>query len=310
MTPETAAHHDAGAVASRSAAAQPGESPGVEPWPPQVLYARKCKLPSEVKASTGYTIHGLVVVLALLVGAALWAFSLRYVSIPGGRAGIPIALAALLLLWILFTTVRSWRARRSVGPMEKKLDFDLVRFAVVGTPAQVRPLVAAGELRDEPFEPVVIFTPRIFPLPGAGTAVLVVTTIAFNALLVLLKKTTTLPVMGFGWLTIMAGIAVGVAVQILIWPTYTRVAPGRLDVMRFRLGSGRPEVTTINLRRACVLAHLSQSSLFVKPPAPGARWQLLSLRGVWNGAELTHAVLRGAASTAPTPPLPSDQLVG
>jgi len=307
LTPETASHHDAD---TGSAAAQPGERSAAEPWSPQVLYARKCKLPPEVKASSGYTIHGLAVVLALLVGAALWAFSLRYVNIPFSRTGVPIALAALLLLWILFATFRSWWARRSVGQLVKKIEFDQARFAVVGTHAQVRPLVLAGELRDEPFEPVVLFTPRILPLPGAGTAVLVVTTIAVNALLMLLKKTTTLPIMGFGWLTIMAGVAVGVAVQILIWPTYTRVAPGRLDVMRFRLGSRRPEVTTINLRHARVLAHLSQSSLFIKPPAPGARWQMLSLRGVWNSAELAHAVLRGAASTAPTPPLPSDQLVG
>lgn len=271
---------------------------------------RDADMPEGIKPPGGYNLRAMATMLAILMLVFVWLLGIRYLPLPRlGSFAVYAVIGALVAAFIWGRVLRS-RARKAVGELPKKLPESAGRLRAVGKPAKLAQLTRMGDLRDETFEPLVIFAPRVTKMPKVGTALMVVTAIAVAALIEVLRETTTLPLVRPGWLTIMAGIAVGAAVQMLVWPTYTRVTPGRLDIMRYTLGLRKPQLTTINLRNAQVLAHLEKATLLIKPEEPGSTWTLLNLRGVWNPVELAYAVLRGAASTAPTPPLPDDQLLG
>lgn len=297
------------------------------------MLGRDADLPSGIQKPKGYSLRGLAVIVVMLVGLVAWVlvvqaltrwFGVSYLSMQPVWALAPVGLLIILAARVGFVTVSSYRARGVVGDIPKKLDPGSGRLQAVGKNKMLAPLAKLGPLPDEAFEPIVLFAPRIWPMPTAGTVVLVVTAILVAGLIELLRRTTSLPLVRPNMFTVMVGIAAGFGVQMLVWPTYVRITPGRLDIMRFVLGGRKPTVTTINLRNARVLAHFKHSALLIKPdgvggvtPAPaveagkaGSEWAVLNLGGVWRPTEVVHAVCRGAVSTAPAVPLPDDRLVG
>lgn len=321
----------------------PLATPGFPPalGPSAVLIGLDADLPEGLKSPGGYALRTLAIFLCIVMGIAVWMLGVRYLPLPNLWSYTSLAIPVALVAWLLYRWVRSRHLRRLVGDLPKKLVLGSGResgregrLLVVGKPALLAPFVRLGPVRDEAFEPIVFFAPRIVKLPRTGTAVMVLTAISVAVLIEVLRRSTTLPFMRPGWLTIMAGVAVGAGVQMLIWPTYLRVAPGRIDVMRFTFGRIRPEVTAVDLRNAQVLVHFKHSTICIRPsatpdapaktptpdkpvpppvatvPLPESPWIALNLRGVWNPPDVAHAIIRAAASTAPTPPLPDDQLLG
>lgn len=104
------------------------------------------------------------------------------------------------------------------------------------------------------------------------------------------------------------------AILFLAHPTYLRVAPGRIEVLHYTAFTRRARRCEVHdLRTARVLVELNTRQVIIESPCT-----IASLDGVtcfWFGwmprsDEFAHAVLEAAISTAPTPPLPEDELVG
>lgn len=115
------------------------------------------------------------------------------------------------------------------------------------------------------------------------------------------------PFMGF------TGVTGGVVFLGALCPTYIRVAPGSLDILRFGwIGRGIPRFEHFDLRTCQVLVDSRTGMIRLWDESRPTR------RGVFiNGSmtiagrlELSKAVLAAARSRIPTPALPDDALVG
>lgn len=140
---------------------------------------------------------------------------------------------------------------------------------------------------------------------------------------------TTLHIWGYGGLIL--GAAFGAAE--FCFPAYLRLAPGRLDLFRYRfLGRGAPEVTSHDLRKAGLCINFGPALIAVEPPrAPGTPPPSLVLSKKWphfqehppghaptyycvalcrQRTEFCQRLVQAARADGPTPPLPEDRLVG
>ncbi|MBX3364734.1 MAG: hypothetical protein KF866_08220 [Phycisphaeraceae bacterium] len=110
------------------------------------------------------------------------------------------------------------------------------------------------------------------------------------------------------------------------WPTYLRVAPGRLDRLQFGfLGRGRGQVETFDLRRMRVWVFIPARLVVLLPedheefPQRAGGFQMLNPRAVggaaisvWSpghSAGFLRLVVAGALADVDSPPLPEDGLV-
>ncbi len=89
---------------------------------------------------------------------------------------------------------------------------------------------------------------------------------------------------------------------------YFRFAPGIVQWVHFRLGRKLPIVESLDLRRIHVVLDLSTRwPTMTLLDAPGGRRETFRLP---RNADALEAFFRAALSTAPSPPLPEEQLVG
>ena len=96
------------------------------------------------------------------------------------------------------------------------------------------------------------------------------------------------------------------------WPTYLRISPGRLDVVRYQfLGAGKPRVRTIDLRTARVLVQLRSQSVVVQP-SDAAEQPLVVQINQWGASnvELARALFEAARWEGDMLQLPDDALLG
>ncbi len=135
-----------------------------------------------------------------------------------------------------------------------------------------------------------------------------------------------------------AGFAMlsGVVCAELIFPTYIRLAPGRLDIFRYGfLGSGQPEVTTYDLRRIGLCVDFGSFTIALEPPRPpgeplpefvvrknsgvhakikvhpeGHTPDYFCLALTPNRIEHCQRLIQAARTNEPTPDLPDNQLLG
>ena len=92
-------------------------------------------------------------------------------------------------------------------------------------------------------------------------------------------------------------------------PTYYRVAPGRLDILRYRFLSTKPcELEKIPLRHAEVTARFDKSRVVIRQPDETETQ--LDLEGILDHDRFVRALLCAATCDRPTPPLPDDALYG
>lgn len=131
------------------------------------------------------------------------------------------------------------------------------------------------------------------------------------------------------------GIVVGGAAFLSehAFPAYIRLAPGRLDIFRYRfLGRGEPIVTTHDLREVPLCVDFGSATIALEPPrASGVLAPDLVLSKTWphfqehiesampeyfsvalstQREEFCRRLVQAARTTEPTPPLPSDRLLG
>jgi hypothetical protein len=223
-------------------------------------------------------------------------------------------------VFVLLTLAGAWgswvalRRRTAGGPawagdIARARD-ESYRLALLAyTPEEVGRM---GEIRNDPFEPVIV--PVLFPLRGPGWAVVTAWLLAAALVWFGLERFQSgmgvVSAMSIGGLGLWASAGLAALPLAFLWPTYLRVSPGRLDVMRYGLlGMGGPRVTTFDLRTARVVIHLDSRRIQVSPvdgtPAV-INLGMVSPRRY----ELARAVLEAARWRGEVTPLPGDALVG
>lgn len=171
------------------------------------------------------------------------------------------------------------------------------RLRVVGRREMIQ---GFASIPDEPFEPEVFFASFILAQPARAWVAGGLVAIAAAAVVLVWKG-------DLDSFAVMFCVLLGWLVKAFGWPVYVRVAPGRLDVMRSSAFHPRPRVVrTLDLRVARVLVETKRRTVYVQ--APGG--DLLRIGIAIRGDVVARAVLMGALSTAPTPPLPDDALTG
>ena len=250
-------------------------------------------------------------VLAALVGIYFVYGLLR-------RAGMhlpdPMFLVAvgmgLAALWGLFVLGR-WIVRKvKAKPQFPAVADTAARLRCIGPTEALVKFKTLGEPRDVAFEPVVAFASLAVKQHAAAKTVWVLTTIAACGLMIALRELGNLPLPRFGYFTVATAMVFGGGVAVFLWPTYLRIVPGRIDILRYRLWSRKPTVETIDLREAHVLVNLHRSIIYIQTSDHTRFWRAIGLGAVRHGKEVAHAILQAAISTAPTPPLPDDELIG
>ncbi len=99
----------------------------------------------------------------------------------------------------------------------------------------------------------------------------------------------------------------GLAAGELMWPTYFRIVPGRIDALRYSFLSDRPvSVTKTVLRDARIIYDHSKYTLHLHTGDWEDYWIML----VPRRRQFIRALFLAAASTHQPPPLPDDDLLG
>lgn len=268
--------------------------------------------------------------IGLTAAALMVAYQLMWsLGVPGPVVhGLIVGFALLAIGWGL-RWVALWykRNHKAMGGPGFKPD-ERYRVRLIGPTDKT---AAAIPQDASSFEPHIQFAWLGLPPSRAGVYVWVAVSVVVALVWIGLEQVRPLGLPGIGYLEVMAWIGVGGIAASLATPTYFRVVPGRIDVMRFNFFRSRqPSLQSYDLRRGRVLVDLRYRFIVVEPPEAaelGAFIEIVDAFGrklrkprpgtleivllaLPRSRELARAVLAGAVSTAPTPPLPEDELVG
>lgn len=181
------------------------------------------------------------------------------------------------------------------------------RVWCVGTREELNTMDSRLVERDDGFEPIVytIWTPPDGSIFGTAALLLSVACAAALYAVITYGFAQTFPAF---W-AILFGISCGPVVTAWLFRRYTRITPGAVEVLNIGfLGFGRAAVERVDLRRARVIADLTQQCVFViQPNGAHATIELLDDE---RRIEIASDILRAAVSTAIVPDLPEDALVG
>jgi hypothetical protein len=110
------------------------------------------------------------------------------------------------------------------------------------------------------------------------------------------------------YIEVLAAAAGGVLLGTLLFPTYIRLVPGRMDVLQCGfLGRAILSKRSIELRGRKVVVDLSTRVVTV---GTGGETPPIGYAAMWDGPEFVNAVLQACVSTHTPPALPEDALVG
>lgn len=209
---------------------------------------------------------------------------------------------ALAVAWFIVEMIgrstRLWLALRHLPP--ESIEH---RIRCVCPPARI---MRHGTIANVPFEPIICSAPFVAECGGLIALSFVAAVPAFGVLYFVGRQIgvtdSSLP------FTILTSSFLGCFAVQLLWPTYLRIVPGRVDVMRFSAIKRRGAVVaSYNLRRGVVLVDLRRSLVFLGNE-DGIRQ--LSLAMTPRKTYVVYALLLAAFSTHDPPPLPDDQLLG
>ena len=237
----------------------------------------------------------------IIVAGMLLLFVVAVVGPVGASGWAKVSLAwivGILVFRYLFRRVRKvWEVEMNPVAWDPRLK-------AFGKEKELRPL---AELPDVPFEPMIAQNIG----SGVGPAILFLGYGLFHVLKPLLKRSSS-----NYWATtgLCAGfVCVMLAMLTKLWcyifPTYYRVVPGRLDVLK-----GSPFARTpwlhdrYDLRVARVIARFDQNTLYLY--SPGQRSLEISLGTISEPEEFVKTVFQAAVCTHTAPPLPDDALLG
>ncbi|MGH7130920.1 MAG: hypothetical protein ACREJO_03125 [Phycisphaerales bacterium] len=249
--------------------------------------------------------------IAVLVGIYfVYGLLLRSgLHLPDPMFLIPVGLG-LGLIWVLYRLVRRVVRKVATTPRFPAVADPAARLRCIGAADEIVKFQALGEPRDIAFEPVVAFASLAVKMSTGAKTVLILITVAVCALMFVLREFGNLPLPRFGYFNVVTAIVIGSCAAVFLWPTYLRIVPGRIDILRYRLWNRKPTVETIDLRGANVLVNLHRSIVYIQTSDHARFWRTIGLGAVRNGREVAHAILQAAMSTVPTPPLPDDELIG
>jgi hypothetical protein len=248
-------------------------------------------------------IHGLANLVVLLCLLCLQG------SVLLGLGPLPGAVTAgLLLAGILaWSVVHVMRRRRIFDAADLAAPDEAARLRCVGCRPQ---LERHGPLTDLAFEPAVFHSLFVqSPMRFQVVVFILLLIPAFAAMHFFLALFMGKPQWSWLFLT-KIWLAIGMALWFMgwMWPTYFRVVPGRLDVMRFSNLRGRPIATSrYDLRRSKITVDLRRSILFIDGEDGQADFTFLLMR---ERDRFGYYILLGALSTHRPPPLPDDALLG
>lgn len=184
------------------------------------------------------------------------------------------------------------------------------RLTCVGHPDLLR---KHGELADHPFEPEIFIS--TFGQPFSRNMMIAACIVVLPAFFLGLyifsfvldwsKQPWSEGLIFKVWFAvIIAAYAAG-----WLWPTYLRIVPGRLDVMRFSNLSDRPvSIERIPLSQSRIVVDLRRGAVFIDE-APGKTHEI-SILLMKDRERFTHRLFLAAISTHQPPPLPDDALLG
>jgi hypothetical protein len=207
-------------------------------------------------------------------------------------------------VWLVVWLFRLYRAKSKYEPGEWRSD-PSYRVRFIGPREAYDRL---GPIEDEAFEPELFYAFLAARLTKGQIAVWVMTTTAFYVLM-FFSGVTNFAMMG--GLVFWTPFSLGMIATALLWPTYIRVVPGRLDVLAYPiLGSGAPALHSYDLRSMQVIAMpMGVVRLFEKQDDQDGEEEAKAVKKAlvlttslpWDHRRYARAVLRGAISTAPVP---------
>lgn len=246
--------------------------------------------------------------LARLIGVNFWAV-------------VSAAIAASVGVWLWFMSTRALpRVPGGVKyPISAEAD-EQYRLRVCLSERQAH-AVLGTPLSNDPFEPRVFPVPLAMPTPAWPVWVsYLVLTIGLSVAWMFVRKRFMgaigpWPMIGpWDFWAIMCVCLVPYA---WTWPTYLRITPGRLEVMRYKfLGMGSPEVTSFDLRRVGLLIDLGPGSVQITEPveatdAPEVQRTIILSDWGPRWTDIARALLEAARYEGePGAPLPKNALLG
>jgi hypothetical protein len=265
------------------------------------------------------TIYVVLLVLAFLSTFIYHKLGVVPLQIFGAMVGVAALFGVVRGLWPMAR--RSYLDNMELDKLPMNSD-PRRRVCCVGSQAAIRRLLP---ITSDPFEPVIV---RLLFAANSGAAFIwtwVAASLGSVGLIYLISiapgiKMTLGPVSiwSFGYFVFAFAGFFGALVAAAIFPTYLRIVPGRVDVLKFGvLGRGLRSLETFNVREARVEILLKVGAAVVGPHQPHERTdgvapkrRAIIFAGSFERAKLARAILAAAVSEHPTPPLPDDALVG
>lgn len=237
----------------------------------------------------------------------------------GLTGGQTLAIVVVLLTGGCAHHVLRQRRSKSIATASNLPEYSNVRYRLraIGRPERLVALEPLVAKRPEHFEPVIVRVARAREGTGRTLAkMLIMWGVLVGALYVGLFiasmfRTGPAAQTVLWWSFVFSAGAIGPLVFLLFWPTYVRIVPERLDVLRYSfLGRRAVETRSIDLRRAKVLVRAPRHALVILPGDDRGEWFCASgICGTREG-EFEAAILNAARSDEPSPPLPDGELIG
>lgn len=258
-----------------------------------------------------FFVVGVFVSLGFVAGTALG----RLLALQAFWIGVAGAVAGGLIFAIGMWRRRAGRLPEGFGLALPKLADETFRLRLVATRKDVYRVLHETPLSDEAFEPRIFSLRAAVPAPAGQWYTLwivgiVLVSIVWTWYRIQLRANMGISLIGpWDYWAIMCLMTLPF---MWTWPTYLRVSPGRLDVIRYGLlGAGTPRVRRMDLRRARVLVNLRAQTVIVEPSEDSERMLVVQLNQ-WGApnTELARSLFEAARWEGEHSTLPDDALVG
>lgn len=246
-------------------------------------------------------------------------------SVGALRGGMPRRSALLmgLLGLIGFACVRWWLLRRphtiaESAAVERVKDV-AVRVAEAtdrvlceARAVEIARILKCGEIVDRSFEPHVFYAPGATQASGEQLLLRFALFVMGMMPLILMMVgwlPPWLPTSAMWWWVYIPLLIGGSSLLVgLMFPTYIRIVPGRIEVLEFGwLGRRVKHVDRVSLRDQRVLVDTFVSAVMIGRGQTAVTLPFVTVR---DRRGFVHAVLMGALSTTEPPVLPEDALTG
>jgi hypothetical protein len=214
-----------------------------------------------------------------------------------------IIIILLRVCWPSFSRGRFEQNYRTRLPLTPP---DGCRLCCIGAPEQ---LAVFGEWKDVAFQPALFFGK--FVIRGRGVPGWLFDGIAVLAFLAVLGLGFRGFVGVFEWALVpvfVADVGLTDAVTSLLWPTYLRLVPGRLDVLGYSPFSRKPNFYHgYDLRDAQITVDLRRSFVSIASPRGKLEFGIALMR---ERRYFAYMLFLAAMSTHQPGPVPEDELLG